>query len=67
MNTEKPALMNESYARLVKHGGSYRVSIAPSLRKALNLWLGDHVHLWVEGERIIIERASPSFTERKMV
>lgn len=66
MLRKKPAVMNEGFTRLVKHGGSYRISIAPSLRKALTLNLGDYLHLWIEGERIVIEKATPSFTERKM-
>jgi len=66
MNTKKPVAMTEGYTRLVKHGGSYRVSLAPPLRRALALNLGDYVHLWIEGERIVMEKVSPDFTERSL-
>jgi len=64
MDKKKPVAMIESYARIVKHGGSYRVSLGNSLRKALTLNIGDYVHLYVDGEIIVLEKVTPNFTER---
>ena len=66
MRTGRPSAMTEGYTRLVKHGGSYRVSLSPSVRRALNLNIGDFVHLFVRGETVVMEKVTPNFTERHM-
>jgi len=54
------------YKRLSKHGGSLRVSIPVQIRKSLNLRVGDYFRISLSGDKIILEKASPSFTERKV-
>jgi len=66
MDKKKPIAMIESYTRVVKHGGSYRVSIGKTMRKALNLNIGDYVHLYIVGESMILEKETPNFTERML-
>lgn len=44
-----------------------QVTIPAHLREALHLQPGDPVHLAVEGERIILERAGPELPRAKLV
>jgi len=53
------------YARVIKHGGSMRISIHPALRRAINLRLGDLVAIKVQGEGLYVKKALPPFDERK--
>jgi len=59
-------MINDDFKRIVKHGGCYRISIPPQIRKTLNLRVGIYMHIYTEGDKIIIEKATPDFTERKI-
>jgi len=54
------------YKRVVKHGGSYRLSIPLLMRKALNIRHRDMMKLRMSGGKIIVEKIEPDFDERKM-
>ena len=54
------------YARIIKHGGSFRVSLPREVRDALNLRERDYLVLHVEGDKIIMKRADPPYDSRRM-
>jgi len=56
----------EDYKKVYKHGYAYRISIPKNMREALNIHAGDYLRIYVDGKRIVMEKANPDFTERKI-
>jgi len=56
-----------AYNRVRKYGGSYVIAIPSRLRKMLNLRPGDYMMVHAVGNnKLVCEKVSPDFDERKL-
>ena len=46
------------YAKIVRHGGSQRIALAPALRRALNLRLGYTCSMYVKDGGVFIKKVN---------
>ena len=55
------------YYRMVsKSGNSYKVGLPIEIRRALNIFPRDTLEITTHGDEILMRKANPSFTERKL-
>jgi len=59
-------MFNLAYKKVYKHGACYRLTIPPDIRRALNIKVGDYMKMYVQGNKLIMEKVTPDFDERRL-
>ena len=54
------------YRMVSKTGNSYKIGLPMEIRRALNIFPRDYLEITVHGDEILMRKANPSFTERRL-